>query len=133
MPSPSQVDAAILEALDLEPETSRMVSHGGSGFSGTSKVLGFVRGGGGGDERGEGEEKEFFVKIGKGEGSWEVMFAGEHQSLNAIHTAVPSLCPKSYGHGTLKSGGHFLATDFLDLSRSTSSTSNAQSTNLSLA
>lgn len=42
---------------------------------------------------------------------------GEHQSLNAIHSAVPTLCPKSYAHGSLSTGsGAFLATDFLDLS-----------------
>lgn len=54
---------------------------------------------------------------------------GEHQSLNAIHTAIPSLCPKSYAHGSLNSGGYFLATDFLNLSRysSTASTSNSLS------
>ena len=51
-------------------------------------------------------------------------------SLNAIHGAVPSLCPKSYAHGPLESGtGAFLATDFLDLS----STSSAQGSGLSLA
>ncbi len=40
-------------------------------------------------------------------------------SLNAIHDAVPTLCPKSYAHGKLQDGnGYFLATDFLDLSPS---------------
>ena len=38
-------------------------------------------------------------------------------SLNAIHSAVPSLCPKSYASGQLSDGsGSFLATDFLNLS-----------------
>jgi fructosamine-3-kinase len=51
-------------------------------------------------------------------------------SLNAIHAAVPSLCPKSYAHGSLELGsGSFLATDFLDLS----SSSTAKGSGLSLA
>lgn len=44
------------------------------------------------------------------------MFEGEHASLNAIHDAVPSLCPKSFAWGKLdRGGGYFLATEFLDL------------------
>lgn len=47
---------------------------------------------------------------------------GEHASLNAIHNAVPSLCPRSYANGKLSSGsGSFLATDFLNLSSVSSS------------
>ncbi|KAE9372218.1 hypothetical protein N431DRAFT_439329 [Stipitochalara longipes BDJ] len=50
------------------------------------------------------------------------MFAGEHFSLNAIHSVVPSLCPKSYANGKLSDGaGAFLATDFLNLSVHSSS------------
>lgn len=44
------------------------------------------------------------------------MFEGEHASLNAIHDAVPSLCPQSLAWGQLDKGGYFLATEFLDLS-----------------
>lgn len=43
------------------------------------------------------------------------MFEGEHASLNAIHDAVPSLCPKSFAWGELEKGGYFLATEFLEL------------------
>lgn len=51
-------------------------------------------------------------------------------SLNAIHDAVPSLCPKSYAHGRLSEGmGSFLATDFLDLF---STSSSAKGSGLSL-
>lgn len=48
---------------------------------------------------------------------WEFtkLYIGEHASLNAIHDAVPSFCPRSYGHGALSTGGYFLATDFLNL------------------
>ena len=51
------------------------------------------------------------------------MFAGEHASLNALHT-IPSLCPQSFAHGRLadSQGGAFLVTDFLDM-RSTSQSS----------
>jgi protein-ribulosamine 3-kinase len=52
-------------------------------------------------------------------------------SLNAIHTAVSSLCPKSYAHGKLTEGtGSFLATDFLNLSATSSS---SKGSGLSLA
>ena len=44
------------------------------------------------------------------------MFEGEHASLNALHDAVPSLCPKSFAWGKLEnSSGYFLVTDFLDM------------------
>lgn len=46
------------------------------------------------------------------------MFEGEHASLNAIHGAVPSLCPESFAWGKLDAGGYFLATEFLDLAGS---------------
>jgi len=40
---------------------------------------------------------------------------GEHLSLNAIQSVVPSLCPRSFGHGKLSnSSGCFLVTDFLE-------------------
>lgn len=44
------------------------------------------------------------------------MFEGEHNSLNAIHGVVPSLCPKSLAWGKLDAEDkYFLATEFLDL------------------
>lgn len=44
-------------------------------------------------------------------------------SLNAIHSIVPSFCPKSYAYGVLdNTDGFFLATDFLELSGRTSTT-----------
>ena len=43
------------------------------------------------------------------------MFRGEHASLNAIHAAVPSLCPASHAWGQMGSGGAFLVTGFLDM------------------
>lgn len=45
------------------------------------------------------------------------MFEGEHASLRALHNAVPTICPQSYGHGPLSSSPskHFLVTDFLEI------------------
>lgn len=45
------------------------------------------------------------------------MFEGEHASLRALHNAVPTICPQSYGHGQLASSpsSSFLVTDFLEI------------------
>jgi len=41
---------------------------------------------------------------------------GEHESLTAIHSAVPSLCPKSIAHGKLSDSlDYFLLTEFIDM------------------
>ncbi|KAJ9130158.1 Fructosamine kinase [Pleurostoma richardsiae] len=103
------VDPAILEALGLDPSSAKIASHGGSGFSSTFKLSGTAGG----------EEKNYFVKTGSGKDA-EVMFTGEHASLNAIHSAVPNFCPASHAHGPLRSssGRYFLATDFLELGSS---------------
>lgn len=51
-----------------------------------------------------------------GSNTTDSVIAGEHASLNAIHSAVPSLCPKSHAHGAMStSNKYFLVTDFLDL------------------
>ena len=65
----------------------------------------------------DGSTMQYFMKTGRGPQA-EIMFEGEHASLNAIHNAVPTLCPKSFGHGKLEDakGKSFLVTDFLDLS-----------------
>jgi len=117
--SSRQLDPAIVEALNLENADARIANHGGSGFSSTFKVTATV----------DGEERLYFVKTGQGKDA-KIMFTGEHASLNAINSVVPSLCPISYAHGPLsRSGGHFLATDFLNLR----SSSSAPSSGLSLA
>lgn len=103
---PPPVDSAILRALGLDPAQTKMTSHGGSGFASTFKLTSTV----------DGAQKNFFVKTGTGRNA-DVMFTGEHASLNAIHDAVPNFCPRSHAHGALSTGGdrYFLATDFLDL------------------
>ncbi|KAE8449684.1 hypothetical protein EG329_007459 [Mollisiaceae sp. DMI_Dod_QoI] len=131
-----KIDSAILKALSLDATTTSIASHGGSGFASTFKLS---------SKDTNGKEKLYFVKTGKGKDS-EVMFAGtplpfhcpfspfylgEHMSLNALHSSVPSLCPQSHAHGLLSAGtGSFLATDFLNLSPSSS---NKPSSELSLA
>ena len=102
-----KIDSAVIKALSLEPAKTTVAKHGGSGFSTTAKITTTLK---------DGTAKHFFMKTGKGTDA-EVMFAGEHASLNAIHT-VPSLCPASFAHGPLEdaAGGAFLVTDFLDMS-----------------
>lgn len=59
------------------------------------------------------KSRQFFIKTGPN----DAMFAGEHASLKALHDAVPTICPQSYGHGLLAddSGKSFLVTDFLEI------------------
>jgi len=100
-----KLDSAIIKALSLDAASTTIASHGGSGFASTSKITSTI----------DGKERLFFVKTATGPDS-AIMFTGEHASLNAIHTAIPSLCPRSYAHGPLSTGsGSFLATDFLNL------------------
>jgi protein-ribulosamine 3-kinase len=99
---PSDIDPAILRALNLDAAAAKISSHGGSGFASTWRITT--------------PEISSFVKTSNSQGA-EVMFQGEHGSLNAINAAVPSLCPKSFAWGKLKQGsGYFLATEFLDFS-----------------
>ena len=109
--SKMKIDSAVIKALSLDPAKTAAAKHGGSGFSTTAKITTTLK---------DGTEKHFFMKTGKGKDA-EIMFAGEHASLNAIHT-IPSLCPASFAHGPLEdaTGGAFLVTDFLDMSGTSS-------------
>ena len=102
-----KIDSAVIKALSLDPAKTAVAKHGGSGFSTTAKITTTLK---------DGTEKRLFMKTGKGKDA-EVMFAGEHASLNAIHN-IPSLCPASFAHGPLEdtTGGAFLVTDYLDMS-----------------
>ncbi|KAF2208231.1 hypothetical protein CERZMDRAFT_101680 [Cercospora zeae-maydis SCOH1-5] len=102
------VDSAILALLRLDARQVTAAGHGGSSFSSTSKISAQLD---------DGTAMSYFMKSGKGSDA-KIMFEGEHASLNAIHDAVPTLCPKSYGAGTFSDSRdtHFLITDFLDLS-----------------
>jgi protein-ribulosamine 3-kinase len=151
-----KLDPAIIKALSLEASGTTLSAHGGSGFAFTGKVtsvvdgkekLFFVK-------TGKGNESEIMfagtvslflpsncptnssnLPLWKQHWGREVKHVidtdtrtGEHQSLNAIHTAVLTLCPRSYAHGALSTGtGAFLVTDFLDLTSSSSTKGSGQS------
>ncbi|ETS73348.1 hypothetical protein PFICI_14953 [Pestalotiopsis fici W106-1] len=103
------VDSAILEALGLDPTATKIGSHGGSGFASTFKI----------SSTADGKDTNYFVKTGSGPDA-EIMFQGEHASLNAIADAVPNFCPRSYAHGAMRdsAGKFFMVTDFLELGSS---------------
>lgn len=119
---PSTVDPAILRALSLD-SSAKLSTQGGSGFASTFRITT--------------HSTSVFVKTSSSSGA-AVMFEGEHASLNAIHEAVPSLCPRSFAWGKLDKGGYFLATEFLDLgggglSRTRGSSHSAGGSGMSLA
>ncbi|MCJ1357990.1 MAG: hypothetical protein MMC33_007988 [Icmadophila ericetorum] len=95
----SHLDSAIIKLLSADPETATIEPYGQAGFSTPSKVS-------------DGRGSIFFMKTGPdGE-----MFKGEHESLTAMHTAVPSLCPRSIAYGKLAdSPNYFLLTEFIDM------------------
>ncbi|EME86944.1 uncharacterized protein MYCFIDRAFT_30675 [Pseudocercospora fijiensis CIRAD86] len=105
-----KLDSAIASLLGLDPNNATVSSAGGGGMSSarTSKITAKLE---------DGKTKQFFMKSGKGKDA-DIMFTGEHASLNAMHDVVPTLCPKSYGHGKFADmpNTSFLLTDFLELS-----------------
>lgn len=120
--SKMKVDSAVAKLLALDSSNTTVSSAGGGGMSSasTSKITAQLE---------DGTKKNFFLKTGSGKEA-EIMFEGEHASLNAIHNAVPSLCPASFGHGRLADAPSksFLVTDYLDLSsRRTGGTSSGMS------
>ena len=127
MSSSKMVDSAIISLLSIDPAKTTVSSHGGVGMSSasTSKISTTLA---------DGTSKDFFLKTGSGDMA-QMMFRGEHASLNAMHNVVPSLCPRSYGHGQFKDGSSksFLVTDFLDLSGSRGSGGAAGGETMSLA
>ncbi|KAK5635185.1 hypothetical protein RRF57_010897 [Xylaria bambusicola] len=62
----SNVDPAITDALGLDPSTTKITSHGGSGFASTFKLSSTVNG----------KDINYFVKTGTGEDA-ALMFQGE--------------------------------------------------------
>jgi len=130
MPSSTAVDQAILKALGVPATSSaKLTPHGGSGFASSYKLTITAD-----DKTNPPKITHYFVKTGTGPSS-EIMFRGEHASLNAIHFTVPSFCPKSYAHGTLSfsPSTYFLVTDFLDLNPTSSSSSSSTEKPQSLA
>ncbi|KAL8747548.1 MAG: hypothetical protein Q9190_000587 [Brigantiaea leucoxantha] len=118
-----RLDPAIVQALSLDPASTTVASHGSSGFNATAKISTTLK---------DGIQKHFFMKTAPGKDA-KVMFRGEHASLNAIHNAVPSLCPASLATGQSDDGSYFLVTDFLDLSSRSTAAAVEKSSGLSLA
>jgi len=101
------VESSLLKALSLSPSTTTLSRHGSSGFCSTYKLTT--------------DSATLFVKS-SNSGDAATMFEGEHASLNAINSAVPSLCPKSLAWGKLDDGaGCFLCTEFIDTTAGSSS------------
>lgn len=119
-----RLDSAVLALLGLDPDNTSVSSAGGGGCSSasTSKIT---------TKTPDGKDKQYFMKTGKGSEA-ETMFEGEHASLNAIHSVVPTLCPRSFGHGKLEDapGRSFLVTDYLELSGRFSSAKSARGMSL---
>jgi protein-ribulosamine 3-kinase len=79
---PPKIDQAILSALSLDTATTTIASHGGSGFANTFKLV---------SNKGNNDEKLYFVKIGKGE-SAGVMFEGVYELTSFISGPRLSIC-----------------------------------------
>lgn len=110
------VDPVIIKVLSTDSDNATIEPYGQACFSTPSKVL----------VREDGKTKTYFMKTGP-DGA---MFAGEYESLAAIHGAVPSLCPRPLAHGKLAdSAEYFLLTDFIDMEAAPG----GQSSGLSLA
>ncbi|KAH7098304.1 fructosamine kinase [Auriculariales sp. MPI-PUGE-AT-0066] len=105
MPS---LDAAVVAALPRDVENVSVTHHGGSGFASTFKITT--------------DSRVFFMKTGRGDAA-RIMFAGEYESLNAIHAVDSSLCPAAVAHGALADtpNSFFLVTEFLHMGRGVTS------------
>ncbi|KAJ8125507.1 hypothetical protein O1611_g8133 [Lasiodiplodia mahajangana] len=77
----STVDPAIIEALSLDPKTTKLTSHGGSGFASTFKLSSTVNG----------KEVNYFMKTGTGPDA-ALMFRGEtHRKPTSVFFNLLSL------------------------------------------
>lgn len=104
-----EIDPSLLRLLDLptppDPTTTSLTTHSTSSFTRIFRLTT--------------PSKTYFVKTSSTPGA-HTMFRGEHAGLNAMHDAVPGLCPRSFGTGKLESDvegqtGWFLVTEFLEL------------------
>ena len=106
------LDPAIARAIsDASTDPPECTPHGGSGFSKTYKLTI--------PSSSDGPSTNYFLKLAPGSEA-STMFAGEHASLSAIHSAVPALAPTSIAHGECENepGTFFLLTEFVDFSAS---------------
>lgn len=70
----SKVDSAILEALGLNPDQTKITNHGGSGFASTFRLSSLAA---------DGSPVNYFVKTGTG-AEYELMFRGKLFILSFI-------------------------------------------------
>ncbi|MCJ1451714.1 hypothetical protein MMC28_002054 [Mycoblastus sanguinarius] len=131
----SHLDSAVLTVLSANAETATIEPYGQAGFSTPAKISVCI----------DGKATYYFMKTGPdGEmfkggalqcyleivASLLTHCIGEYVSLTAIHSSVPSLCPKSIAYGRLAdSPDYFLLTDFIDME----ARSGGQGSGLSLA
>lgn len=102
MPHPSKIDPSILSTLSLSAKDITFHPHGSSGFTSSYRLTT--------------PQTSIFIKTSSTPDA-SIMFEGEHNSLNAIHSVCLTLAPKSFAWGELSdSNGYFLATEFLDMS-----------------
>ncbi|KAL8678802.1 MAG: hypothetical protein Q9224_007084, partial [Gallowayella concinna] len=111
-----QLDPAVLAAINADSTTASIEPYGQASSTIPSKIIVNI----------DSKTKTYFMKTGPD----AAMFEGEYESLKAVRTAVPSLCPRPIAHGKLaNSNNSFLLTDFIDIE----STTDEPSSNLSLA
>lgn len=115
--------SSVIRDLSLDPDTTTVAAHGSSGFNAIAKISTTFE---------DGTQREFFMKTASGKDA-EIMFRGEHASLNAIHGAVPSLCPAASATGLGGDGTAYLVTEFLDMSSSSSASGSDGHSGMSLA
>ena len=120
-----KIDQAIARALSIDPNNTNVTSHGNSSFASSAKITCKSK---------DGTERHYFQQTGPGRAA-AVMFEGECASLNAIHQAVPSLCPAALAHGMLEDtpDSHFLVMDFLVLESKRSAASIETGSGMTLA
>ncbi|KAM7220843.1 fructosamine kinase [Rhypophila decipiens] len=129
------IDPAIIHALNINPASDTEIActpHGGSGFGASSFKLTVTTPAP--DKDNKPSTQSYFLKTGSGPEK-STMFRGEFFSLDAIHSVVPSLCPKPHGWGRMTASEEkfFLLTDFLDLGKSSSGATSSKGKSLSLA
>ena len=119
------VDPAIARALSIDPAATSVTPHGNSSFASSAKITYKSK---------DGTQRLYFQKTSPDRAA-AVMFRGESASLNAIHRAVPSLCPAALAHGTMENSpnSQFLVTDFLVLGSSYSAPSTRTGSGMTLA
>ncbi|KAK2787205.1 hypothetical protein FQN52_007294 [Onygenales sp. PD_12] len=112
-----KLDPAVLELLKLDAQKTTVSSGAGGGCSSASSWQ--IK-----TQLADGTYRRFFMKTATGDAG-RVMVEGEHASLTAIHSIVPTLVPQPHGWGTLTTSPstHFLVVDYLDSSSSSSSSS----------